>query len=65
MENGDSNNNVKNSKVLVQFLKHKGSVMYDGVNFEPEDDWSPTQVYRIENFKDILKVEGTLLDSSF
>ena len=63
--NGDSNNNVKNSKVLVQLLKHKGSVMYEGVNLEPEGDWSPTQVYRIEHFKDILKVEGTLLDSSF
>ena len=63
--NGDSNNNIKNSKVLVQFLKHKGSVMYDGVNLEPECDWSRTQVYRIEQFKDILKVEGTLLDSSF
>ena len=39
--------------------------MYKGVNLEPEGDWSPTQVYRIEYFKDILKVEGTLLDSSF
>ena len=36
--NGDSNNNVKNSKVLVQLLKHKGSVMYEGVNLDPEGD---------------------------
>ena len=63
--NGDSNNNVKNSKVLVQFLKHKVSVMYKVVNLEQEGDWIPTQVYRIKHFKDIMKVERNLLDSSF
>jgi len=52
---------MKNVRVLARLMKKSGS-SYGEVALEAGGDWAPQQVYRIEHFRDILKVENELLE---
>ena len=52
---------MKNVRVLARMMKKSGST-FEEVSLEADGDWSPTQVYCIKNFKDIIKVENVLVD---
>ena len=47
--------------MLARLLKKSGS-SYRDVDLKAGGDWSPSQVYCIKSFGDILKLEGGLVD---